>query len=599
MAVQGRRLAALLALTATSALTLTASGGGAPAVGDTAPALVHGALFNGAEIVPNQVIVRFAAGTTRAERSSAVRAQGATVAESLALPRTQLVELPEGTSVEEAITAFEDDPDVAYAEPNYVYEISAIPERHELRAALGPEPGERQGHRRARGLGSHHRQLERRRRGDRHGSRLRPSRPRGEHLDERRPGRRRRRRRKRLRGRHARLGLHLERQRAARRQRARDARRRDDRRARQQRARGHRSQLAGVDHAGSRGQRRRRPPQQRDHRRDPVRVRERRPRRERELRRRRRSRRRCSTRSTRRRARTRCSCSRRGTGASTPSATTTTRCRSTPATTTTTRIVCVAATDQNDVKASFSNFGPSSVDLGAPGVGDPQLDTDVRERRDRRLRGHADALQHALGRPGGPDRPPAVGPAEPRRLWNVQPERLARGQLLGEHRLADSLDLRYQPHGPGRLLARLFHASRDAARRRLQHLRVDRVRRPVHEPGRLDRLDRTRLLLLPYGARSLRRTAERLRALPSHEQRQRPGRRSPARRPRVHMRDDAALPRRLPAASAARRWPRRTSPAPRRSSSPETPRSRRRRCEASCWPRSIRSRVSTWRAAGA
>ena len=34
----------------------------------------------------------------------------------------------------------------------------------------------------------------------------------------------------------------------------------------------------------------------------------------------------------------------------------------------TTRIVCVAATNQNDARASFSNFGTTSVDLAAPGV---------------------------------------------------------------------------------------------------------------------------------------------------------------------------------------------------------------------------------------
>ena len=35
----------------------------------------------------------------------------------------------------------------------------------------------------------------------------------------------------------------------------------------------------------------------------------------------------------------------------------------------TTRIICVAATDSNDARASFSNIGPTSVDLAAPGVG--------------------------------------------------------------------------------------------------------------------------------------------------------------------------------------------------------------------------------------
>ena len=47
--------------------------------------------------------------------------------------------------------------------------------------------------------------------------------------------------------------------------------------------------------------------------------------------------------------------------------------RTTPATTarrrtTCANVICVAATDQNDVLASFSNYGPTSVDLAAPGV---------------------------------------------------------------------------------------------------------------------------------------------------------------------------------------------------------------------------------------
>ena len=52
----------------------------------------------------------------------------------------------------------------------------------------------------------------------------------------------------------------------------------------------------------------------------------------------------------------------------------TTPCRTTRATTAPRRtsspnVICVAATDQNDVLASFSNYGATSVDLAAPGVG--------------------------------------------------------------------------------------------------------------------------------------------------------------------------------------------------------------------------------------
>src|SRR5262245_14733806 len=111
------RHAALLALTAASVLVPASAGSGAMSI--------QGATLHGAEIVPGQVIVRFEPGTTTAARRDAVQDQGATVEQTLALPRTELVELPEGTSVAEAIAAFEADPDVAYAEPNYVYEIAA------------------------------------------------------------------------------------------------------------------------------------------------------------------------------------------------------------------------------------------------------------------------------------------------------------------------------------------------------------------------------------------------------------------------------------------------------------------------------------------
>ena len=125
MAVSGtalRRLT-LLALTASSALAFAGSVGTASAL-VPAPTLQHGATLDGAEIVPGQVIVRYTAGTTVTARRSTLRRAGAAAIQSLALSRTQLVDLPAGTSVEEAIAAFEDDPDVAYAEPNFVYHTS-------------------------------------------------------------------------------------------------------------------------------------------------------------------------------------------------------------------------------------------------------------------------------------------------------------------------------------------------------------------------------------------------------------------------------------------------------------------------------------------
>jgi subtilisin family serine protease len=111
-------------------LALCAGGGGAagpPAEAPGAVTLARGDHAQGAASVPGEVIVRFKAGTTPAERRDAVQEQDATVEEALALPRAQLVELPEEIPVEEAVAAFEADPDVAYAEPNFVYEAAAIP----------------------------------------------------------------------------------------------------------------------------------------------------------------------------------------------------------------------------------------------------------------------------------------------------------------------------------------------------------------------------------------------------------------------------------------------------------------------------------------
>src|SRR6185503_10416883 len=65
--------------------------------------------------------------TTSAEKRDIREEQGATLDETLALPRTEVVELPAGTSVAEAVVGFESDPDVAFAQPNHVRHISTAP----------------------------------------------------------------------------------------------------------------------------------------------------------------------------------------------------------------------------------------------------------------------------------------------------------------------------------------------------------------------------------------------------------------------------------------------------------------------------------------
>ncbi len=113
----------LASLTASSALVLAPSGFGAPALPGGSPTLHRGA----SEYVPGQVIVRYSAGTTMAERRGALRAPGATAVQSLALPRTELVELPAGVSVLDGVAELERNPDVDHAEPNYILHASAVP----------------------------------------------------------------------------------------------------------------------------------------------------------------------------------------------------------------------------------------------------------------------------------------------------------------------------------------------------------------------------------------------------------------------------------------------------------------------------------------
>jgi subtilisin family serine protease len=74
--------------------------------------------------VPGELIVRFQSDLTVEEQSAVLSAEGARSGGSLGLPGLMLVKLPPGASVEEAVGAFEGDPDVLYAEPNYLYRIT-------------------------------------------------------------------------------------------------------------------------------------------------------------------------------------------------------------------------------------------------------------------------------------------------------------------------------------------------------------------------------------------------------------------------------------------------------------------------------------------
>jgi subtilisin family serine protease len=82
--------------------------------------------------VPGEVIVQFERGTGGAEREAARDDAGTETAEGLGSPGLQLVEVTDDGSVERTIRELEADPAVRFAEPNFVDQLSAIPEDPEF-----------------------------------------------------------------------------------------------------------------------------------------------------------------------------------------------------------------------------------------------------------------------------------------------------------------------------------------------------------------------------------------------------------------------------------------------------------------------------------
>jgi thermitase len=82
----------------------------------------------GPEYAPGEVIVRFESGATAEDRAAARRELGAKLDERLSgLPRTQVLSLPPDERVPGAVRRLEELAAVTYAEPNFLYELDAIP----------------------------------------------------------------------------------------------------------------------------------------------------------------------------------------------------------------------------------------------------------------------------------------------------------------------------------------------------------------------------------------------------------------------------------------------------------------------------------------
>ena len=110
-------------------VVLTAGSAGAgPRTSASVPSLApFGGIEEQADYVPGELIVRFRSDATVAERSAALSGESARVASNLGLPGLARVKLPLGASVPDAAAALESDPHVLYAEPNYLNELSVLP----------------------------------------------------------------------------------------------------------------------------------------------------------------------------------------------------------------------------------------------------------------------------------------------------------------------------------------------------------------------------------------------------------------------------------------------------------------------------------------
>lgn len=97
---------------------------GAPAPGQHAP-LVADSTF-GQNAVPGEIIVRFKASAGLSTQAATLAAVGATLVRPLELPNTVLIKVPSGTEASAALS-LASDPNILYAEPNRILHADAVP----------------------------------------------------------------------------------------------------------------------------------------------------------------------------------------------------------------------------------------------------------------------------------------------------------------------------------------------------------------------------------------------------------------------------------------------------------------------------------------
>ncbi len=81
-----------------------------------------------AEYVPGEVIVKFKSDTTAYKINTLHKRIGSLKKKEFKGVRIHQMRLPDGVSVEEAVEYYKSDPDVEYAEPNYIVRIDSVPD---------------------------------------------------------------------------------------------------------------------------------------------------------------------------------------------------------------------------------------------------------------------------------------------------------------------------------------------------------------------------------------------------------------------------------------------------------------------------------------
>ena len=80
-----------------------------------------------AEYIPGEVIVKFKSDTTAYKINTLHKKIGSLKKKEFKGTRIHQMRLPDGVSVEEAVEYYKSDPDVEYAEPNYIVRIDSVP----------------------------------------------------------------------------------------------------------------------------------------------------------------------------------------------------------------------------------------------------------------------------------------------------------------------------------------------------------------------------------------------------------------------------------------------------------------------------------------